>query len=272
MSRTIWWLILVAGLAVLGAIVYYGTVPPARESAPPVAPPLLEPQAVAPAPSPEPAVRYPLPPQTMERPLPALDTSDATMRNTLRELWSDRTVEDRFHLKDFIRRIVVTIDNLPRKKVAQQLMPVRRVDGAFLVSGENEELAVGEQNAARYRPYVMLLESVDPGQLVALYMRFYPLFQQAYEDLGYPRQYFNDRLVAAIDDMLAAPDLDGPVKLVRPKVFYLYADPELEASSAGQKILMRMGPDNAARVKTRLKAIRAELVRQSETIRRAATR
>jgi hypothetical protein len=91
-------------------------------------------------------------------------------------------------------------------------------------------------------------------------MRFYPLFQEAYRDLGYPNGYFNDRLVEAIDDMLAAPIMSGPVKLSQPKVLYEYADPSLEQRSAGQRIMMRMGSDNAARVKAKLAQFRREIV------------
>ena len=104
-----------------------------------------------------------------------------------------------------------------------------------------------------------LAEAVKTKQLVAVYVRFYPLFQQAFKDLGYPSGYFNDRLIEVIDDLLAAPDLQGPVKLVRPKVMYQFADPDLEARSAGQKILIRMGSENAARIKAKLKEIRREL-------------
>ena len=50
-----------------------------------------------------------------------------------------------------------------------------------------------------------------------------------------------------------------PVRLVQPKVMYQFADPELEARSAGQKLLMRMGNANAALVKDKLRALRAEL-------------
>jgi hypothetical protein len=49
------------------------------------------------------------------------------------------------------------------------------------------------------------------------------------------------------------------VKLVQPKVFYRYADADLEARSAGQKMLMRLGADDEARVKARLREIRSLL-------------
>jgi hypothetical protein len=37
---------------------------------------------------------------------------------------------------------------------------------------------------------------------------------------------------------------------------YEYADPDLEALSSGQKLLLRMGPENAARVQQTLARIR----------------
>ena len=62
---------------------------------------------------------------------------------------------------------------------------------------------------------------------------FYPLFQQAYQALGYPNGYFNDRLVVTIDNLLAAPDVTADVALVRPNVMYQYADPKLEIALGG---------------------------------------
>jgi hypothetical protein len=96
--------------------------------------------------------------------------------------------------------------------------------------------------------------------LVSRYVEMYPLFQQAYAELGYPNRNFNDRLVEAIDDLLAAPELSAPAELEQPKVLYQFADPELEQRSAGQKVMMRMGADNARRVKAKLREIRRELV------------
>ena len=81
---------------------------------------------------------------------------------------------------------------------------------------------------------------------------------QSVHYFGYPNAYFNDRLIVAIDDMLAAPEIPSP-KLAQPKVLYEFADPAVETLSAGQKILVRMGPENAKRVKDKLRAIRREL-------------
>jgi hypothetical protein len=95
-----------------------------------------------------------------------------------------------------------------------------------------------------------------------MYKQYYPLFQQAYVDLGYPEGYFNDRLVEVIDHLLATPDVTGPVMLRRPSVNYEFVDPELENRSAGQKMLIRIGPQNAAIVKVKLRELRNAIAKQ----------
>lgn len=258
MKKLIWWLILASGLVVLGAIIFFAMRKPA---APPAPPPAAAPSV--PIASAEPQIRYPLAQKPPEKPLPALDVSDSTMKNALGELSSDKTLIEFFQVKDFVRRVVATVDNLPRQKLALRLLPVKLAGGQFSTTGEAGTFSIDTGNAARYAPFLKLVESIDTGKLVALYVHFYPLFQQAYQDLGYPKGYFNDRLVEVIDHLLAAPEIQSPVKLVRPKVFFLYADPELEARSAGQKILMRVGNDNAARIKAKLREIRNEVIRQA---------
>ena len=156
-----------------------------------------------------------------------------------------------------VRRIVATVDNLPRLSLAADIRPVKPVPGAFATLGPDGAKQIGLENSARYAPYVNAFAGVDSRALVALYVRFYPLFQQAYRDLGYPNGYFNDRLVEAIDNLLATPVIEGPISLTQPKVLYEYADPSLQSLSAGQKVMLRMGPDNAARVRAKLREIRA---------------
>jgi hypothetical protein len=111
--------------------------------------------------------------------------------------------------------------------------------------------------------FVRFASAIDSGKLVSVYVRHYPLFQQAYVELGYPNGYFNDRLVEAIDHLLAAPELPPSAKLVQPKVFYKFDDADLESLSAGEKIMLRIGNDNAAAIKAKLREIRSELAGSS---------
>jgi hypothetical protein len=211
----------------------------------------------------EPTIRHPVQeaPST-GKPLPTLSESDAAMRDTLAELFTRKLAEELFDLKEIVRRFVVTVDNLPRAKVPMRYRLFKPALGKFLVTGEGENFLANPDNYRRYTSYVWLAEAVDTRKLVEMYIHFYPLFQQEYQNLGYPKGYFNDRLVEAIDNLLAAPDVPGRIKLVRPNVLYQFADPNLEDLSAGQKIMIRLGSENAARIKARLREVRRELTGQ----------
>ena len=50
--------------------------------------------------------------------------------------------------------------------------------------------------------------------------------------------------------------MGNPVRIEQRKVLYEFSAPELESRSAGQKILIRIGSANAARVKAKLREIR----------------
>ena len=254
---------LVAGVALIaaaGGFLYYylnehRAQAPAVAPAPPAAQSATAPQASAPevshvleAPQPNPAT-----------PLPTLDNSDSMMRRLLAELVGSKAFNEMVNPSQIIRNIVATIDNLPRRTAPRRTMPLNPVPGAFATTASGDGAILAPANSARYAAYVHVMESLQTQALVDGYVQVYPLFQQAYEQLGYPGKYFNDRLIAAIDDMLAAPELDSPAKLVRPKVVYEFADPDLETRSAGQKILMRMGRDNELRVKAKLREVRQAL-------------
>jgi hypothetical protein len=216
------------------------------------------------APAPPPATpqgpKYPVAATEAPAALPPLRESDVTILEALSTLAGADAVRNFLYAEEVIRHVVVTIDNLPRKTYAARLSPVRPPGGLLATTGRDEALAIAPANSARYTAYVRALDAVDSARLVALYTRFYPLFQQAYVDLGYPNGYFNDRLVEVIDDLEAAPDVKGPLKLTVPHVLYEYADPQLEALSSGRKLMLRMGPDNAARVKAKLRDIRRRIV------------
>jgi len=224
--------------------------------APTPAPP--PPVAAPPAPEAPPAIANPLPaPDANAEPLPALADSDAPFAKALEAIPGAGRVGKFLRPENLIRHVVATIDNLPRRRLAADLRPLQPTPGAFMVSGGEDQATLDEHNSLRYAPVVAILGSLDMRAVNSLYQRYYPLFQRAYQDLGYPQGYFNDRLVAAIDDLLATPHPTAPLALVRPKVFWEFADPDLEARSAGQKLLLRMGADNAAVVERKLRELRA---------------
>jgi hypothetical protein len=195
----------------------------------------------------------------LQQPLPELKMSDRSMAAILAKLFADQKLDRFFILEHFVERFVVMVDNLPRRQLPATHRPVKETPGRFLAKGERGQLSIDPANYQRYTPLVKMLAALDTRQVVAVYKRLYPLFQEAYEGLGYPNAYFNDRLIEVIDHLLTFPPVADPVYLVQPKALYLYADPDLEKASAGRKILMRIGPDNAAQIKALLRQYRREL-------------
>lgn len=231
-----------------------------------------QPQTVqAPAVPAEPAIRHPIeeaspaaePAEAPANPLPALDESDGVLRDALAGLFGP-ALEKFFNLQDIVSRSVATVDSLTRDHLSPRVMPLKPVAGLPVTEGEGDTLVLSSNNAARYDTYVRVAEAAPTRLLVATYVQFYPLFQQRYEQLGYPDKYFNDRVVDVIDHLLATPETRAPVLLTQPRILYEFADPKLEGLSAGQKILVRMGNGNAAKVKSKLREIRTALVPKAE--------
>lgn len=221
----------------------------------------------------EPAIRHPIGPADAGDAAAVAASAadaDAILSAAITELLGQRAVLSMLQLDGFARRVVATVDNLARSHAAPRLWPVNPTPGRFTVAQGTEGTVIAAANQARYTAFVSLVDTVDAARAVALYKRFYPLFQREYEALGFPRAYFNDRLVDVIDELLTTPELKqplavrltevkGPIQPVRPWVLYEYADPTLESRSAGQKIMLRMGVEHQRRLKAKLKEIRALL-------------
>ncbi|SER06529.1 Protein of unknown function [Solimonas aquatica] len=224
-----------------------------------VAPPPAEPAQPRPQPD------YPVPPPPADAPpLPALNDSDSRVLAAVMALFGQQRLLPLLLPQELVRHFVVTVDSLDGEAVQLRDRPLRNVPGLPLVGRSEAGLWWSPDNVRRYQPYVALLQAAEPARMVDVYFRHYPLCQAAYQQLGYRGRSFNTRLVGIIDHLLATPVVEGPIELVRPKVLYEFADPNLEALSWGQKTLLRMGPDYAAIVMAKLRAIRAEIIRRGQ--------
>lgn len=255
---------LIVGLVVLagvGVAAWRALVAPAPADA--VAPPPAAATRTLPSSPPEPAVAHPL-----DLPLDAPVAATASdLEPALAELVGSERLRSLFRLQDLPRRIVGTLDNLGRAQASASLWPLDPPSGPFTTDRSGDAEVIATANHARYRPYVEMLESLDLERATAAYRRFYPLLQKAYEDLGYPDRYFNDRVVEVIDVLLVTPEPRGPLRVrlpefsedvrpERPWVLYRFEDPALQELAAGQRLLLRSGPENMRRVKRVLTALR----------------
>lgn len=256
----------IVGLGVLAWQTRHPAAPP-RATTPPAPSEPVAPLSVPVPASPE--------PPRVEHPIePAAQAPIATPRDLERALGTllGRTALEAFvHSDDFAHRFVATVDNLGRAHASVLLWPVRPTSGMFTVDTHATPAVIAATNARRYAPFVRFVESVDTRQAVDLYVRAYPQLQQAYEQLGYPGRYFNDRVIEVLDQLIATPqpsgplaveltDVKGPIPSERPWVRYQYIDPALESRTSGQRILLRVGADNERRLQAKLREVRQALI------------
>lgn len=249
-------------------------------SRPPPVPVVTEAPVVPAAPPSEPRAETGAPP--VQHPLgeasAPLGAAGDPFAAALTELLGPGTVTRFLNLDGFARRAVATVDNLARSQAPSRLWPVQPTPGRFAPQRQAGEERVGGANVERYTPFVRVVEAMDAQAAVALYRRLYPGLQAAYEELGYPGRYFNDRLVQVIDHLLETPepaepprlvltDVKGPLSPTSPWLRYEFADPALESRSAGQKMLLRMGAAHARVLKAKLAEIRTLVATGGSTAR-----
>jgi hypothetical protein len=116
---------------------------------------------------------------------------------------------------------------------------------------------------ARYDFIVDGIESVDASDFAGVYRILLPLGETAYEELGRPQRDLTTAVQGAIQRLREVPVIEGDIAL-KPVahgnlLLYEYADPKIEALSAAQKHLLRMGPRNVARVQAKLRELAREL-------------
>lgn len=262
-------LALVAVAAVLAALWFFVWQRPAPPAAPPAPAAVGRVELPASAPPDAPAsapVAVAEPAASRPMTLPEIESALTA--------WLGREAVAKFlQLDELPRRVAATTDNLPRSQAASRLWPVQRTPGRFATVERDGRIFIDPANAARYEPLVRFVEGLEPSRAADLYVNLLPMLQQAYEELGFPRHRFHARMMQVVDHLLAARRPAGPVELrltevrgsiesERPWVRYEYADPALEQASAGHKILMRIGPEQAQRLQQWLTAFRAEVRRR----------
>jgi hypothetical protein len=282
-SKQVVWPVAIVAVAVALAVLWWST---AKQAAPLPEPTAVQPMTemtepaaagpdmAAPALDPSASAVPPAELQPVEIPVAALPLAADQISSALTTFLGNKAALTFFQLDGFSRKFVATVDNLGRSHAPPVAWPINPTEGRFTVQPHDGATVVSSDNGLRYTPLVLLLENLNVGLAVDLYVRMYPVLQQTYVELGYPNRQFNDRLLQVINHLLATPtapqvmavqltEVKGPIPSVRPWVRYEFADPAFEALSSGQKIMLRIGSVNQNRLKARLSALRQEILKRS---------
>ena len=100
----------------------------------------------------EPQISHPIPSEARDASaLPALNDSDQLAHDSLAGVIGRDPVEQFIIPQNIIRHMVVTVDNLPRQKVAVDLRPVKPTPGATVVATQGEIITLSAENYAALR-------------------------------------------------------------------------------------------------------------------------
>lgn len=191
--------------------------------------------------------------------LPELDASDEFVRQMVASLSSRPGWLTWLATEGLIRRFVRAVIAVSAGESPVEHVEFLRPEGSFRVRESGDSLFVHPASYRRYDLATAIFVSLDTQGTTRAYRRLRPLFQEAYEELGFQRGTFDGTLALAIDHLLAVPVPEGPIAIAWADSLYVHRDPGLEELSAAQKQLLLLGPENARRVQAKLRQLAGSL-------------
>jgi hypothetical protein len=244
------------GVALVAGLGYFALrrAPAPKPVPPATATTLLE----SPSPVPSPTAT----PSPSSGSLPPLDQSDAFVRELAGALSKHPQLALWLAQEGLIERLTAVVENIvaganPRTHLGF-LAPRQR----FAVLTRKGRVIVDPKSYEGYDAFADGVESLDAAGCARAYRVLEPLFDAAYRDLGHPEGRFRVPLAAAMARLSEVPVLAAEVALrpvTKPILLYQYVDPKLEGLSPAQKMLLRTGPRNVAKLQAKLKEIHAAL-------------
>ncbi len=189
--------------------------------------------------------------------LPELDDSDAWLRGLVGQLSAHPELAEWMVTDEMIRRFVAIVDNLAEGKSPRSHVTFMAPEERFKVEQKGGRYFVDPASYQRYDTVVEVVTSIDSQGAAQLYSALLPLFREAYRDLGYPGQSFDDAMQQAVERLLETPIVGGEIEVVPKVSSFQLADPELEKLPAASKNLLRFGPQNLRQLQAKTREISA---------------
>lgn len=190
-----------------------------------------------------------------ELPPVELDKSDDLVRRFVSDLTPHPQFAAGLKNSGLVRRFVAAVDNIANGLSPRPQLEFLGSDKEFKVIKKEGRLYLDPSSYFRYDQIVDVFSSLNTERCVKLYREFKPLVQEAYRDLGYPNQDFDQTLFRAIVELLKTPVVSGDILLEKKVVTYTMGDQELEELSVPQKHLLRMGPENIEIAQAKLREL-----------------
>jgi hypothetical protein len=189
--------------------------------------------------------------------LPPLDETDAIVRKLVSALSRDPLIGRWLATSSLIRNFAVAVTNVADGTTPARALTALQPGGSFQVVQRGSDIYIDPATYRRYDAMARAASAIDPSDAAHLFAQLKPAINEAYLELGVPNRTLDQTVAAAIVRLLRTPVVEGPVRVLpKPKgIGYRYADDRLEDLSAAQRQLLRMGPENVARIQLALRRI-----------------
>lgn len=203
-----------------------------------------------------------LPPVTA--PEPTIELSLAEANTQLAERLSElqiAPIDEQFASKpNAIERSVAIADILRQGEVPYKLLPVARPKQKFPFADNGLAVTMDPAGFARYDGLTNTLSKLDVNTTITLFREYQSTIEQAWQALGYADKSVEPALLEVLELIMLTPDIQLDARLLRDEANWVYEDESLEKLPALQKQIMRMGPENAERLKALARDLRGGLL------------
>ena len=194
--------------------------------------------------------------------LPPLDESDEIFRENLVGMSPGLGVW--LQGENLITSYMTIINDFSQGLRIYKHMRFLSLSKPFAVKQDQQGLFIDPAGYNRYNQLVAAVNAISVQEALSLYKRYRPLFQQVFEQFGYPDDHHVDDIMKkAVANIVAAPVIEARIGLIRPTVRYKFADKNIESLDPVQKQMIRMGPENTRVVQSKLRAFVVALIADS---------
>ncbi|MCF7969746.1 MAG: DUF3014 domain-containing protein [Methylococcaceae bacterium] len=189
--------------------------------------------------------------------LPELSASDAEFGQDFLAISGSQQLKQGLFKEQIIRKMISSVNDVaqgmrPPAKLLRELTQPQ----AFLVIQRGDKLYISPKSYQRYDQLAQAINEIDSQAAIALYKKYLPLFYVVFNEFSYPKEYkVLDIFKAAVGKVIQAPIINDRIELIRPSVYYKFADPKLEKLSNLDKQMLRMGPDNTRLIQNKLREL-----------------
>ena len=195
-----------------------------------------------------------------DRPLPPVGQMDTFLRALIGAMSAHPQMARWLATDDLIHQMADAIEKISRGQSPAKNLTVLKPEDIFEIRGTRGQMVIDPRSYRRYDSLAAAVASLNAKAVAQAYRTIQPRLDVAYRSLGRSENSVDEATDAALNLLLATPEVDDPIRIVHGKgATYAFADPKLESLAPIQKQLIRMGPQNERMILTRLREIRAAL-------------